>query len=456
MDLTAAIVERGELSIDAYVANTGDYAESNGRDYSDKTPGLSFLAIPVYALMHKLSEIQAVRTAITTVGRSQTAASTVNRPIDQVSDQEFVFAASMAMVTFVTVALPSALLGVLMYLLLGRMGYSRRARALAVLVYGVATPAFAYSAAFYGHQPAAVMLFAAFAWIYTLRQHHPGKLESFALGVLMGFTIVTEFPAALLVALLGLYAIWVVRRPGPIVWMSIGGFLPLAVMGVYHNAIFGTPFTLAYLHLVNPIWKERFSSGVLSANSFQFEFLWGLTFSAYRGLFFTSPVLLVAVIGFGLLARQTDKRAEWLVSLAIVLGLLAIYSSSPEWFGGYGVASRYIVPILPFLVWPLAAVFDAIERKRAAVRLGLGSLTFILVLASIFVTWSLTVGGQYYAPEDIMNPLFKYSWRHIAAGDVARNWGMIIGLPGAWSLLPLLGWVAMTFGAIWFFTRQRR
>ncbi len=454
-DLTAAIIERGELSIDAYVSNTGDYAEFNGRTYSDKTPGLSFLAIPVYALMHKLTEIEAVQTAITLVGRNPTAALTVNRPIDQVSRQEFIFTANMAVATLITVALPSALLGVLIYILLGRMGYSRRVRALAVLIYGIATPAFAYSAAFYGHQPAAIMLFAAFAWIYTLRQHAPGKIESFALGCLLGYTIVTELPAIPLVAILGLYAIWVVRRPGPIVLMSIGGFLPLAVMGVYHNAIFGTPLTVAYLHLVNPIWNERFGSGVLSASSFRIQFLWGLTFSAYRGLFFISPILLAAVLGFGLLARESDKRAEWLVSLAMVVSLLLIYSSSPEWFGGYGVGSRYLVPMLPFLVWPLAAVLDRIERSRKILRRGLSGLIFILALASIVITWSLTVGGQYYAPEDIMNPLIEYSWPHMISGDVARNWGMLIGLPGAWSLLPLMGLIALACGAIWFFTAKR-
>ena len=186
----------------------------------------------------------------------------------------------------------------------------------------------------------------------------------------MGFTIVTELPTIPLVALLGLYAIWVIRRPGPIVLMAVGGFLPLAIMGVYHNAIFGTPFTVAYLHHVNPVWKAQFGSGVLSANSFQIETLWGLTFSAYRGLFFTSPVLLAAVVGFGVLARQADKRAEWLVSLAIVVSLLFIYSSSLDWNGGYSAGARYLVPMLPFLVWPLAAVFDVIERQRPAVRRG--------------------------------------------------------------------------------------
>src|SRR5512137_1771162 len=105
-DLTAAIVERGELSIDAYVANTGDYAEWNGRTYSDKTPGLSFLAVPVYALTHKLTEIPAVQAIITTLGRSPAAAATVNRPIDQVPDQQFIFTANIALATLVTVAVP--------------------------------------------------------------------------------------------------------------------------------------------------------------------------------------------------------------------------------------------------------------------------------------------------------------------------------------------------------------
>jgi hypothetical protein len=453
-DLTAAIVERGELSIDAYVSNTGDYAESNGRAYSDKTPALSFLAVPVYALTNRLTEIPAVQTMITTLGRSPAAAATVNRPIDQVPDRELLFTANMALATLVTVAIPSALLGVLIYLLLGRMGYSRRVRALAVLVYGVATPALAYSAAFYSHQLAAILLFTAFAWIYTLRQHHPSTIESLALGALLGFTLVTELPTAPLVALLGLYAIWVIRRPGPLALLIVGGCLPLAIMGLYHNAIFGTPFTVAYLHHVNPDWKAQFGTGLLSANSFQIETLWALTFSAYRGLFFASPVLLAACVGFGLLARQADKRAEWLVSLAIAVGLLFIYSSTPDWHGGYSAGPRYLVPMLPFLVWPLAAVFAVIERQRPTVQRGLSGLIFILVLASIVATLSLAVGGQYYAPEEIMNPLFEYSWPQIAAGNVARNWGMMIGLPGAWSLLPLLGLIAVSFGAIWYATRQ--
>ena len=45
-DLLRAIVERHTLQIDAYHENTQDKAHLNGHYYSDKAPGLVFLAVP--------------------------------------------------------------------------------------------------------------------------------------------------------------------------------------------------------------------------------------------------------------------------------------------------------------------------------------------------------------------------------------------------------------------------
>jgi hypothetical protein len=45
-DLLRAIVERHTLQIDAYHENTQDKAHFNGHYYSDKAPGLVFLAVP--------------------------------------------------------------------------------------------------------------------------------------------------------------------------------------------------------------------------------------------------------------------------------------------------------------------------------------------------------------------------------------------------------------------------
>src|SRR4249919_1385737 len=45
-DLLRAIVERHTLQIDAYHENTQDKAYARGHYYSDKAPGLVFLAVP--------------------------------------------------------------------------------------------------------------------------------------------------------------------------------------------------------------------------------------------------------------------------------------------------------------------------------------------------------------------------------------------------------------------------
>jgi hypothetical protein len=46
-DLLRAIVERHTLQIDAYHENTQDKAHFQGHYYSDKAPGLVFLAVPI-------------------------------------------------------------------------------------------------------------------------------------------------------------------------------------------------------------------------------------------------------------------------------------------------------------------------------------------------------------------------------------------------------------------------
>src|ERR1700747_1172805 len=45
-DLLRAIVERHTLQIDSYHENTGDKAHYKGHYYSEKAPGLVFLAVP--------------------------------------------------------------------------------------------------------------------------------------------------------------------------------------------------------------------------------------------------------------------------------------------------------------------------------------------------------------------------------------------------------------------------
>ncbi|MEZ4640044.1 MAG: hypothetical protein R2856_34650 [Caldilineaceae bacterium] len=90
--------------------------------------------------------------------------STLREDGSGVNQDKIRFALAQVVLSFLVSALPSALLGALIYLVLARLGVARATRIIAVLAYGLFTPAFAYANAFYGHQLSAALLFAAF-WL---------------------------------------------------------------------------------------------------------------------------------------------------------------------------------------------------------------------------------------------------------------------------------------------------
>ncbi len=54
-DLVRAMVEDRSIRIDRFVRNTGDLARRDGHFYCDKAPGLSWLGVPPYAVVHALA-----------------------------------------------------------------------------------------------------------------------------------------------------------------------------------------------------------------------------------------------------------------------------------------------------------------------------------------------------------------------------------------------------------------
>src|SRR5579863_1060650 len=127
-DLLRAIVERHTLQIDAYHENTQDKAHFNGHYYSDKAPGLVFLAVPVAVV---------ARPVLRVVG------------IDPESPRGEVALAYV--VSAGAVALPTALGGVCLFFLGLRFGAKAPGAAFGALVMGVATPMWAYASLFWAH-----------------------------------------------------------------------------------------------------------------------------------------------------------------------------------------------------------------------------------------------------------------------------------------------------------------
>jgi hypothetical protein len=177
--------------------------------------------------------------------------------------------------------------------------------------------------------------------------------------------------------------------------------------------------------------------------------IWGITFSSYRGLFILSPWLLLAFPGFWLWWRSGRYRAEFWAALGSVLVTFLFNSSSIMWWGGFAIGPRYLLPALPFLALPVVFVFD---RKGSAAWLRV--LIVALFGWSLIATWGLTLAEQAFPSDTIYNPLVEHAWPNWQKGNIARNLGTILGLPGPWSLLPLLVTVIL-LGVGWWLARGR-
>jgi len=506
LDMVVAVVDDGTFQIDKYVENTVDYAKVGEHYYSDKAPGAAFLGIPVYAGLRVFLNLPIMERLMDRLTHIEALQATLREGGTGLLEHKVRFAIAQTALTFVASALPTAVMGALMFRLLARFTTRPWPRVGVVLGYGLLTPAFAYAGAFYGHQLSATCLFAAFYIVFRYasaagadhraeaegKGSHPplveGKLREKAalpptrslllVGLLLGYSVITEYPSALVAGILFLYTVYAVadlrprhrlsgapsgqagkpappqigtpaRLPRSHKLLALGkvvlpGVLVAVGWMIYNTSVFGSPLELGYSH--SELWTEQHHTGFMSLTLPHWQALWGITLSPFRGLFVLSPLLLLAIPGFLLWYRSREHRPEFWVALSSTLAMFLFNSSSVMWWGGFTVGPRYLLPMLPLMALPIVFVLREWE-DRAWMR----ALSGLLFAWSLVATWGLTLAGQAFPPDTIRNPLIEYAWPNWRAGNIARNVGMFLGLPGLASLLPLLVGIMALF---WLIYRQ--
>ena len=427
MDLIFAVVDQNTLAIDSFYQNTGDYAFFQGHYYSDKAPGTSLLGIPFYAAFKFLGGRTLIETVAARLANSAFAATLNANGRGMIVESLYFFAATV-FVTFFTSVIPSALAGILLFRLALEWTRSIRIAFVVALTYGLATPAFAYANNLYGHQLSAFLLLSAFYLAYRAARGTRPRLYAAVTGLALGTCLITEYPTALIVGGIGLYALYKWRNVKMIVLACVAGVPPLLLMFAYNYAIFQTPLPVGYLY--SPLYSDLHHTGLVSLTYPKLEVVWQLMFGVQRGLFLLSPILLVALAGFFWFARERALRAEFFVTLWAVVSFFLFNGSSAMWQGGFAVGPRYLVPMLPFLVLPLTFVLH--HARVSWIRVGIA----LLVGLSILLIWITTIGGQQF-PQYQAFPFVQYSLPSFLQGDLARNVGMFLNLKGFASVLPL-------------------
>ena len=436
--LTRAIVEQRSLAIDRYAHATGDLAKKDGHFFCDKAPGLSLAgAIPYGAL----TSIAGVPKTIGGLG----------------------WASWMA--TVFAVGVPSACGVVALAFLLGALGLRAGPRCLLAAAWGLATLALPYATLFYSHQVAASLLVTSFAIAVRVARgiDPPSRARLFAIGAIGGWAIVVEYPAALAALAIGVY---LARRLSPkqMLWIVLGGVGPAIVLVWYHTVAFGAPWHLPYDYSTQGNRSQGFFMGIGVPHA---KALWGISFSPYRGLFFSAPWLLLAIPGGVRLARR-GARDEAIVCAAVAILFVWMNASLVDWDGGWAVGPRYLVPCIPFLVVLVGGLLvpPAVRAPRAAWIAGalVAAYAACLMLAATAV--------QPEVDGAIKHPWGDYVLAKLEHGDVATsdqsidmpnrdrhgaryawNLGEQAGLPGLASLVPLLAWCGAWS---WFLARRAR
>jgi hypothetical protein len=413
---TRAIVVHHALAIDAEEREWGyvnDKAKNAHHVYSSKAPGVSFLGVPV------LFAETALRTLAGWGLPSKRAATFWLR--------------------LLAVKLP---LCVFLWVFAGyveRATRSALARDLLVVALGLGTMFFPYGQMYVGHALAAAAAFASYILIDETTDEtrpEPGArgartvaLRLGAAGLLAGLAVVFEYQAILVAAALGVYLL--VRRRRGVLPFLLGSLPPAIALGVYHRALFGSPWAFPYANIENPVFaRNDHGAGFHGLTLPHLAAFPTFLFSPSYGLFAFSPILLAGLAGAIALAIRGPRR-DAILALAIAALMFLFLSGMSNWRAGWCVGPRYIATVVPFLLLPLIRLWPVLRRPwwGTAVLVGLMIPSVVLNVVS---------GALYpHYPELLDNPVFDLAFPLLAAGYTPYGLGWMLGLRGVWAMAPL-------------------
>ena len=387
---------RGETALGEDVALTlwVDRSRRQGVDYSDRPPGTAFLAAPAVAIGSALdpglfeASRESKEVLVQPAARRylQTYMARVQRmrlrapPLVALQGTALMLAVHCAAMGVFGVA------GVM--LLLRRRGLPSSAQLFAGMTLGLGCLWGPYSLVLFSHVSAGALVI----WAVLGLEAGLGKMAEdgswpevhrwplIGAGLAAGWASSVDYLVGLLVLGVGLSMVppkrWLAVAP----WVLLGALPILAATFAYHDAAFGSPFSIGYDHHANfEFARER--SSTFSGNGLTGAWsLWGLGKGA--GVLALAPVMLVGVLG---LAVHRERR--WLLGALPWVVLLAMHRTPT---GGAGEDHRYLVPLMPLLAVGLGLAWQRFVLGSERARI-LAAALVVLALASAWLSWSHTL-----------------------------------------------------------------
>ena len=426
LSLVVALTHEGRFEIDtpqlAYEwrqFRTADRSFFNGHYYSDKAIGSSLIGAMAWAPVHAV------------LRRTGTA---VELRVFKV------------LATFLGISLVCALLAPVVYgFVTGVAGGRQALLVTSAIVFG--TSAFKYSTGFYGHVPAALCLLGSMLiWFRAKQRRHLSWLQVFASCALTGFMVVTEYPTAVLALVLGGYMLLVLSDLGRLrdwrVYLVGASAVALAISPLlyYNLAVYGHPFTTGYQHHATVKFAAAHSQGLSGIGAPDPVVMFAMTLHPLMGIFWQSPVLLLAIPGWLAMWKASHRMEAWF-SFTAILVYVALISGYYEWSGGLAYTPRHLIPVLPLFALPLAFL----PRRWVPLAWGLAGLSILQHLIAVAgrAEWVVrlirsTLDANGHPSMHFTSTIWTAIWPNMQQGLFMRNRGTMVLPEGFVSLLPLV------------------
>ncbi|MCA9681707.1 MAG: DUF2723 domain-containing protein [Myxococcales bacterium] len=379
---TRSLVEDGSLAIPGIAKRTGErpdrangtFGWAEGRDgkrYGIFGHALSLVAVPAYLLgkatLPKVPERwrYVVRSDLFTY------------------HQRSLEADWLRLVVSLSNCLLTALGALLLALWLRVLGHARRPALLTALVYALGTSAWFYAGTFLS-EPLSVIVLLGSA-LEISRWHHERSTSPHArrhlwiAAALAGLSVHVHLLNLIAIPCLLAYAAGPSRRDKALLtrerntWLIALalGAVGLILLGLDQWWRFGNPFESGRLdHYGHWVWPFEGALTVLVAPG--------------RSLLIYSPPIVLAVLAWPALRRR-DRDAAWLIA-ALFLSRWLFVSCRSDWHGGWAIGPRYLVPLIPFLLVPLAGLFEA-ERWSKLLPRARVAIVGLLIASVLLQAW---------------------------------------------------------------------
>lgn len=352
-EITKSLVERRSLASSVDVKHLPQLQGVDGRIYAPFGIGQSIANVPFYLAGRALGR---------RLGQASTGSDTIPKAV---------------------VALGNVLIGAvvvwLAVLFAYRLSGDLAGASFAALALGFGTLLWPYATfGFNAPLTTACLLAGVYATWIGVRSGRPLSLAWG--GVWLACAFLTRHEMVLTIACVGAWLAYESRRHVRAAvprLLAFGAPLALgAALWLWYNAVrFGDPFNPGYVN--DPDVKARLALS---------EGLLGMLFSPGRSLFVYAPVTLAGVVAVVRYAGRDRSTALLFAALPTVM--LLFYSTLPGWDGGRSYGPRYLVPVTPFMLLPLACWWSDAGARLKRILLGLALASIAIQVPAVLVDFS--------------------------------------------------------------------